>query len=223
MFEGCLDDGGCEADYLEALEAVQTIVPQLNLDTLAVCTAEMLAPWQQLEEEESTRFEYDAGEIADAVAETRAFIADRPEELADFLGNAAPAQPAPVDSCPPSEEEIPDPGSQPGSGSPAQTPNVETPPSAQLRFVFRKAKRLQIGIVSPAGGSLKVTAKSLGRRGVHVCSARIAVVAGPATVSCRLSQEAIKRLEDGPLRVKVSVRLPAAAAPLSRQARLASL
>ena len=140
MFEGCLADGACEATYLEALEDVQATAPLLKLDTLAVCTAEVLAPWQQLEEDESTRFEYDAAEIADAVAETRAFIADRPEELADFLGNAGPAQPAPVDSCPVDEPEVP-----------LVTSRVQMPPPTEqsveakagtLDSMVRKGKRL---------------------------------------------------------------------------------
>ena len=123
MFEGCLADPGCEATYESVLEGLQDTGPLLKLDAVAVCTAEMLAPWQQLEEEQSTRFEYDGKEIADAVAETRAFIADRPEELADFLGNIEPAQPAPVDSCPVEEPE-------------AEQPAVKALRDGPLRLVF---------------------------------------------------------------------------------------
>jgi len=221
MFEGCLADNACEALYEGALETLQTTVPTLKLDQMAVCTAEMLAPWQQLEEEESTRFEYDAGEISDAVAETRSFIASRPDELADFLGNAGPTQPAPVDSCPADEPEVP-----------IVTSLVQMPPpteqgvavkAATLGHVARKGKRLRVGVFSPAAGSLKLTAKTTGRRGTLVCSSRTTVAAGTTTLSCRLSRAAIEALEDGPLRLVIRVHVPTDPEPLTRQARLPRL
>jgi hypothetical protein len=224
MFEKCLADSACKATYGGALEAVQDAVPQLKLDTRAVCTAELLAPWQQLEEEESNRFEYDAGQIADAVAETRAFILSRPEELAGFLGNTAPSEPDPVDTCPPEkpEEEL-----HPDPLPPTQAPIATVaPPQAKIRSVARKGKRLRVDVVSPASGPLKLSAKSTGRGGSLVCSSRTVVAVGEATVSCRLSRAAIKALGEGRLRLKVSVRFPAGAgagATLSRRANLLRL
>lgn len=218
MFEGCLADPGCESLYEGALETAQTTVPSLKLDALAVCTAEMLAPWQQLEEDESTRFEYDAGEIADAVTDTRAFIAGRPDELADYLGDTAPAQPAPVDTCPGDEPEVP-----------LVTSLVQMPPpteqgvavkAATLGRVARKGKRLRVDVFSPAAGTLILTAKTTGPRGARVCSRRATRFAGTATLSCRLSRAALEALEDGPLRLVVSVRVPTDPEPLTRQARL---
>lgn len=218
MFEKCLADSGCEAAYVGALEDVQVTVPQLKLDTLAVCTAEMLAPWQRIEEEESTRFEYDAGEIADAVAETRTFIASRPDELADFLGDAGPAQPAPVDSCPAEEPEVP-----------LVTSLVQMGPLTEQRVaakagtlgrIARKGKRLQVSVFSPAAGPLKLTARIAGRRGALVCSSRTTVGAGTSTLPCRLSRAAVEALEEGPLRLVVSVRIPTDPEPLTRRAHL---
>jgi hypothetical protein len=225
MFEKCLADGACETSYEGALEAVQTTVPSLKLDTLAVCTAEMLAPWQQLEEEESNRFEYDAGEIAGAVDGTREFIASRPDELADFLGNTAPSEPAPVDTCPASEPE-------PGPGGGFVTYQVQMPPPTEqavaakvgsLGSISRKGRRLQVKVFSPVAGPLKLKAKTAGRRGTLVCSSRTTLAAGATTVSCRLSRTAVKALEDGPLRLLVSVRLSTDPEPLTRQVRLSRL
>ncbi len=218
MFENCLDDSGCETTYEGALEAVQATVPSLRLDDLAVCAAEMLAPWQRLEEEESDRFEYDAGEIADAVAETREFIASRPDELADHLGNSAPDEPAPVDSCPAGEPE------QPfvqilGQGPPP----TEQGPAAKLGSISRKGMRLRVEVVSPSSGPLKLTARTAGRRGVRVCGSRTTVEAGEATISCRLSRAAIEKLEKGALRLSVSVRFLDDGLFRSRQARLPRL
>jgi spore coat protein CotH len=202
MFEKCLADEVCEGEYLGALRNLQSILPGLELDALAGSTAELLAPWQELEEEESTRFEYDAAEIAAAVAETREFIAARPDELADFL----PDEPVP-----------------PGS-PPAQPPAATvTPPQAKIRSVSRKGKRLRVSVVSPGSGSLKLTAKTGGRRGSLVCSRRTTVAVGVTTVSCRLSRGSLETLEDGPLRLSVAVRFPVAGTSLSRQVRLPRL
>lgn len=188
MFEKCLADADCKGKYLDALKTLQSVLPGLELDALAVGTAELLAPWQELEEEKSTRFEYDAGEIADAVAETREFIATRPQGLADYL---------PDDPVPP-------------VGSPVQSLPIATvtPPKAKLRSISRKGKRLRVNVVSPVGGSLKLTAKTPGRRGSLVCSSRTTVTAGPETVSCRLSRAALADLKEGPLRLRISVRFP---------------
>jgi hypothetical protein len=216
MFEKCLADSGCEAIYGEALEDVQVAVPTLKLDTLAVCTAEMLAPWQQIEEEESKRFEYDAGEIAAAVAETRAFIASRPDELADYLGNAGPSQPSPVDSCPAEEPETETPFVQVRGEGP---PPTEQSPAAQLGAIVRKGKRLNVSIVSPGNGALGLAAKAKGRR---VCGSGTAVSAGPGVVSCRLSRAAMATLAERSLRLKVRVQFPDATFS-ARQARLPRL
>lgn len=220
MFEGCLADSGCEATYEGALEAVQSAVPSLGLDKLAVCTAEMLAPWQQLEEEESNRFEYNAAEIFGAVAETRAFIASRPEELADYLGNTAPSEPGPVDSCPADEPEPEQPFVQVRGQGP---PPTEQGPAAKLNSISRKGKRLRVSVVSPSSDPLKLTAKTVGRRGVRVCGSSATVEAGDAVVSCRLSRAAITKLEAGALRLSVNVRFLADGTSLTRQARLPRL
>lgn len=220
MFEKCLADSGCEATYEGALEALQSSLPALKLDTLAVCTAELLAPWQQIEEEESIRFEYDAGEIAAAVAETREFIASRPEELADHLGDSAPAEPAPVDSCPASESEPEQPFVQVRGEGP---PPTEQPPAAKLGSISRKGKHLRVSLVSPSSGPVKLTAKTTGRRGVRVCSRRTRVEAGGRTVSCRLSRAAIRKLEDGPLRLRVGVRFLTEGTSFARKVRLPRL
>ena len=220
MFEKCLADSGCETTYEGALELVQTTVPTLKLDTLAVCTAEMLAPWQQMEEEESTRFEYDAGQIAAAVAETREFIASRPGELADYLGNTAPDEPSPVDTCPASEPEPEQPFVQVRGQGP---PPTEQGPQAKLGSISRKGKRLRVEVVMPSSGPLKLTAKTAGRHGVRACSRRTTVEAGEAAVSCRLSRAAIEKLEAGALRLSVNVRFQADGTTFTRQVRLPRL
>ena len=124
-FEKCLADAVCKAEYVEALKSLRSLLPELGLDALAASTAQMLAPWQEMEEEESTRFEYDAAEIAAAVAETREFIATRPGDLEDYLPDEA-------------ESEVPSVQIR-GEGPPP----TEQGPAAQLGAVIRKGKRLR--------------------------------------------------------------------------------
>jgi hypothetical protein len=98
MFNRCLADPGCAAMYREALFEVRRAVAGLDLDSLAAQTAARLQPWQQ---QEGSRREYSAAEIADGVAQARAFIAGRRGELAAYLGidesgPAAPPPPPPV-------------------------------------------------------------------------------------------------------------------------------
>jgi hypothetical protein len=204
MFEKCLGDEACEGKYLGALKTLQSILPGLELDALAGATADLLAPWQELEEEESTRFEHDAAEIAAAVAETREFIATRPKELADFL---------PDDPIPP--------------GLPVtQTPVTITTvaqPQAKLGSISRMGKRLRVSVVSPGSGPLKLTAKTTGRRGDLVCSSRTTLTIGVTTVSCRLSRAALDKLEEGSVRLSVSVRFLVDGTSFTRQARLPRL
>jgi len=206
MFEGCLADSACEATYEGALEALQATVPQLKLDQLAVCTAEMLAPWQQLEEDESNRFEYDAAEIAAAVTETRAFVAARPEELADFLGNTGPAQPAPVDSCPGEESEEPT-EPKPPVVTPPAPPLVA--PATLLSFGPSKLKGRFVStkVEVPGAGTVtqKVSTRIDGKR-VRACSFHANPPgAGKVGVSCRLSQAVQDARVDGPLKLRVRV------------------
>lgn len=205
MFEKCLADAACQGRYLDALKKLRSILPGLELDALAVATAELLAPWQELEEEESSRFEYDDAEIAAAVTETREFIAARPKDLDDFLPDE------PVAPTPPTTT--------------TQTTPVVTvaPPEAKLGSISRRGKRLRVEVVSPGSGALRLTAKIAGRGGATVCNSRTEVDAGATTVSCRLTRAAIERLEEGSLRLSVSVRFLTDGTKRVRQARLPRL
>ncbi|HEY6731369.1 MAG TPA: CotH kinase family protein [Solirubrobacterales bacterium] len=215
MFEKCLDDTICKGKYLDGLEALQATVPSLALNTLAVCTAEMLAPWQQLEEEESTRFEYDADEIAAAVAETRAFIAARPDELADFLGNDAPAEPNPVDSCPTDSDGG---GGDQSSLPPPPTVIVDPPPRLTFGATRLQGSFVATRVVAPGAGAVtqKVTTRINGRR-VRACSTQANPPgAGKVKVGCRLSEWVQTARAEGPLKLRVRVEFNPAGSGKSR-------
>ena len=103
---------------------------------------------------------------------------------------------------------------------PPPTEQSKPSPLAKLGFVSRRGKRLRVDLVSPRDEEVKLTVKAAGRR---VCGKRSAVPAGPATVHCRLSRLAITKLEDGPLRLRVSVEFLADGTSLTRQVRLPRL
>jgi hypothetical protein len=228
LFDKCLADAGCESAYVDALTELHTTIPDLDLDTVAVCTAATLAPWQELEEAESTRFEWDAAEIAAGVAETREFIATRPAELADWLGLEAPDVPSGDTPCPADEEtpSDPDPDS-PGpdvKSSPPAGPPV--PISLPLPAPKLGPTRVAGSVLStrvtglPGGGVVVQRGRIPGRRGpVGVCSRRVeAGAASQLTVRCVLSKGARQRLRSGALKVtlvtsyrseNVAIELPA--------------
>ena len=95
--------------------------------------------------------------------------------------------------------------------------------AGSLGSVSRKGKRLRVSLFLPVAGSLKLTAKTAGRRGALVCSRRAERFAGAATLSCRLSRAAVEALRDGPLRLVVSVRIPTDPEALKRSVRLPRL
>jgi spore coat protein CotH len=219
LFNNCFADASCEALYEAELEEVAATVSGLELDQAAVCTAELLAPWQ--EQEDPARAEYDAEEIAEGVADVRSFMSVRPGELADYLGAGPPSEvPDGTDPCA-------HPDDQPLVTHPVQMPPAteqdNKAPFPRLGSISRKGKRLQVKLFAPRPGTLALSAKAKGRR---VCGSETAVGTGLTTVSCRLTRAFLKALADGPLRLGVQVRFPGtdgAAISLSRHIRMARI
>ncbi len=81
MFDKCLADQSCASLYRRALREVKAGVDADDLDNLADSTAALLEPWQEMD----PRRPYGMQAISDAVAATRAFIAGRPQQLAEWL------------------------------------------------------------------------------------------------------------------------------------------
>lgn len=157
MFDSCLADTACAALYRQAVIHVRDAVAAMNLDSLATKTAAMLAPWQAMEQMQSTREEHDLGEIAEEVADTREFIAVRPGDVAEWLGEKRPT----TEST--------------GSGASEHGPE---------HLTIRVPKRdFKVGRAWVAGGVLRVEV-SARRKGVLV--QRVTVRTGrSATVACR--------------------------------------
>lgn len=124
LFDGCLADTSCNAMYKAANGEVLQKVPALDLDTVARCTAAMLAPWQALEP--SGIRQASASQIASAVAATRTWIAQRPAEAAAYVGIPAPVAESPR-PCPVGGPE--EPGEEPEEEEPEKEPgDGEEPP-----------------------------------------------------------------------------------------------
>lgn len=206
LFNSCLADESCKALYVDALREVQSTVGGLDLDARVTELADLLAPCQTLEAE--PRREYTGSQIEQGVGALRAFIAERPAELAAWLGPPSePPSGAPspaVSGEEPCSSLLPQrPGARGGAPGPASVPTL----------------RLRIGPSRAAGGSIstrldvpgagwatqRATATFEGRRRT-VCRGRAhSHRAGPLTVSCRLSIRAQRRLASGSLRLRVKV------------------
>lgn len=181
MFNRCLADPGCAAMYREALSEVRQAVAGLDLDSLAAQTAARLQSWQQLE---GSRREYSAAEIAEGVAQARAFIAGRRGELAAWLGidESAPIAPPPL---------------APVSAAPARRVHVDH--SSVVDGV------LVTHLDAPAAGRVKQRVKFHAAKGfVGACAANLATAKpGAVTLRCPLSRGARRHIAARWLRLAV--------------------
>jgi CotH protein len=211
LFNHCLADSDCFGLYEEDLRDTYASTAALDLDTAARCTAERLAPWQAMEDE--GRREYDSAEIAEGVAEGRQFIADRPQELAAWLGVPAPAGPAGERPCTVIEEseEIEEPSGPAPPGHPVFSPAADPPPLPVLlvrgRVVVRRG--VLVARLRPSGpGELELAGTIATRGGVlRACEAKATVAAaGPVAVRCPLSAGTQDRLAAHWLRIRLHAR-----------------
>jgi hypothetical protein len=202
LFDKCLADASCEAEYEAGLGAAMSSVNALNLSSAARCTARLLAPWQALET--APRRPYTPAQTASRVAAVRNFAETRPAEVAAWLGVAAPAVPA-TQPCA-------------GEAGPASTPTATTtkataaaspsPPAAlAIGRIAAKKGVLSVQLNAPAAGTakLRVTTTSRGKT-LNVCRTEAAAsAAGSLLLHCNLSAAVRDRLERHSLRLRVAV------------------
>jgi CotH protein len=217
MFDDCLVDASCKAEYRDAAGAALKSIMPLDLDTVARCTAARLKPWQ--EQEPAGMRQDDAAGIAASVEAAREFIADRPGELAAWLGIEAPEVPHHETSCPPYKEEIPAAKETPPSGS-GQTPsaprNVASSPvlpaglGSPLAVLGASVKgqilTARLSVPGPGAAELGTVIET--RSGtMPACRAQArSSAAGPLEVSCRLSPGVRRRLESRWLKLRLRTR-----------------
>ncbi len=220
LFNECLADASCAAQYVDALRETQGAVAGLDLGAQSTCLAARLAPWQAMED--ADRREYDEGEIAAGVEEAEEFIAERRGELGTYLATqpgegegSAVGEPAPC-GPPEPEEEM---GSGSGSGltsggsgggpSGAKQTDSTQSSDANLKLLRFDVGRRQLSAKVRTGGAgiLTLTAKMPTRKGARqVCEGSVKVgQAGKSRVSCPLSAAARRRLWSRDLRLHAVV------------------
>ena len=197
MFNRCLADPACEALYKKELRSVGGTISHLDLDSLGAFEAELLEPW----EEADPRLEHPEL-VEEAVAETLSFVADRPEEVEEWLG------PEPV---------VTQPGNAP---TPAvlPAPTVQPAPKAGLRIhrIHAAAGALVTHLRVSTAGQIKQTATIRTAGGtLNACSTEAsASEAGELTLNCDLSREVRRRSRARWLRLELRTRF----APLEGEA-----
>jgi hypothetical protein len=193
LLDGCLGDDQCFRSYYAALQALEGQVATLDPDALAASTAALLKPWQELEEDESTRGEHSVAEIEAAVDRVQQYIEERPSELVAWLkANTPPPLP------PPSE--------------PPPTKTTAPPPTLTREAVVKHPHSFTLRLVSSAAG--RVSGQATMRTGDGdkvVCSDQVELGApGTVALRCDLSAAARERLAKRWLRFPVSAHLQAA-------------
>lgn len=217
LFERCRADASCDQLLEEALGKALATVPGLRLDEVARCTAQLLAPWQALEDPAIRP--YEAAEIAAGVTAARAFAADRPFELGGWLGVPLPipAQiPLACGSDPKGGGEEPKPKAPEGqpSAGPSEPPALAAP-SLRLRRIVAKRGALvaRFAVGAPGELSLRATLRTRKRTLVACAVATPATSAGPLTVRCPLSEAIQQRRRAHWLRLHLKAQLTSAPAP----------
>jgi hypothetical protein len=186
LFNRCLADPACDALYRRELRSAGKTIADLGLNSLAVKAAALLKPWEQ-QEQTNSRHEHDLSEIQQAVDKARSFIAERPGELAAFLG---------PEESPPAAV---------ASGSPAQSaPPEEPPPSFYAGYPRREAAALVTRLRLPDAGVVTQMAAFETAHGLrHACSVRTSVPAGSRELRCPLSAFVLSRLRLHGLNLRV--------------------
>ena len=187
LFDGCLAySATCTGIYGDAALVTLAAAAALDLDSLARCTADRLRPWQELEMG-AERHPYGLDEIEAGVGTTREFIAERPEELADWLGVAAPPAPEDGRPCLPA-------GQLPPVSETAPGPNRSV---LRLGRVSLRGRTLKARVRVPGSGPVRLRAVvGADDAGSSVCGGRAeARAAGTIAVACRLSRPTRRRLE----------------------------
>ncbi len=184
LFNKCLADPVCEALYRTELRSAGTAISGLGLGALGAQTAALLGPWENID----PRLEH-PGSVKGAVADTLAFVADRPGELAAWLD----AEKTPF-----------------GAVTTASLRTEPEPKATAVPSLYVGHSRLEGRVLSThiwllEAGRVSQTAKVKTRHGsVKACSVQATVTrTGPFTLRCKLSATIRRRLHAHGLTLRV--------------------
>jgi hypothetical protein len=198
MFNECLADASCKQLYLEGLTDLYCVAPGLDLSARTGRLATMLAPYQ--DREDPAKRESTEEEIADGVEFVEDMTVLRPEQLEDYLTAegvlGTGAHPCP----PPPEPEKPTP--------PVVEPPLDRPViTATIGKLRRKGAVVltNLHVTGSAKATQRVFTRIDGKRR-GICTAQAERTgAGRLIVRCRLTEWALDRLADGPLKLKARI------------------
>jgi hypothetical protein len=220
LFSRCLGDPACLATYRDSLAASCEAIGGVGLDGLAAATAELLAPWQQLEQGNGARHEYDLETIAREVGNTRDFIATRAAEVEDWLGGpcgpTAPAGPVPSPPVGPASPPpvLPaDPGPSAAAPAAGSAPMLAAAPALKVGRARYARGAISTPIALAGAGTVVQRATITTKDGpILACSGRWEVgAAGRLDATCPLTARAERRLQRRWLRVTFLTRFDSAA------------
>ena len=206
LFNRCLGDSDCLALYEDGLRATQAVIAELDLGHSLTCIAGRLAPWQA--REDGQRRESDPEEIEEGVAGTREFLAERPAELAGWLGSEGPEAVANPIPCVGAE-------AAPAAAGAGATAASLTPVEPSLRLartrVARGALIAQLDLSAPGRVDLLATVATRAGRLPACVATSTAAATGSLSLRCPLTAAVRRRLGARWLRIRLEARLTAAA------------
>jgi hypothetical protein len=215
LFDKCIEDAACATRYWHALSAVLATARGLDLAPRATALDTMLAPWQAQEQgdgrspksrAEAHAAAVETGEFATTrVGEAETWLAahEPPEEPGDGEGTGAgggsQGKPTTTGQSPPSGSATP----TAPTGDPGPAP--VTVPAARLGRLrgHGSVLRTPLTLAAPATVSQRATFYLEGHRHLACALPASQYQAGPQVLSCRLGEDALRRLDDGPLRLRV--------------------
>lgn len=202
LFEQCLAEEECFAKYVEELVATDELVETLDLSARTKQLATQLGPWQTYEIANSERAPFRASQIGRSVDDVIFFLDQRPGDLAKWLG---------ID-VEPEDEPAANTGGGASSAGAAPNPTPAAMPKLSRRLSIDRS-RLDRGVltvrasVSGPGKLIQRAELRTPAGALNACSAsRRAHAPGTLVVTCRLSAEARRRLENRWLHLHIWLR-----------------
>jgi hypothetical protein len=243
LFALCLADAaGCGSLYEGAGKDLLSTLTVAGLDKAARCTAADVNPWRLYEDETSEpskRPPYTLAETAAGQAGTRAFVAERPTELANYLGVGAPPKTSDPSACPPLRpvggfKPPPDPPAQPsspgeqgtgsGTGESKETAGPGAPaPVVKLGRRSTSPTAVDIRLYASAPGTVQILGTygiGAGRRATACRGSAEAAGAGRLEVRCALTPGFRNRLAGRAIPMRIGVSLTTAGGTTSSSLKL---
>jgi hypothetical protein len=244
LFDRCFEDTACATRYWHALSAVLATAKTLDLAPRAAALDSMLAPWQ-VQEQGDGRNPYTRSEAHAAAVETGEFVTMRVGEAEAWLAaHEPPAEPGeetggggesgnggePGGGVPGGGQGATEgqPGTAPSSGSAAPEAGTGPPAGAgptRLGHLGGRGSALGTALTLSAAAIVAQRATFLldGRRHLACALPAAEYEAGSVQLRCPLRPEALRRLREGPLRVRVLTTVRTDAGTTTKLPRLVEL